>query len=106
MKRPPKPPFALLRSLPYHPEKSLKRQNKNVNPENPPVQNRQPHKKVATRKDSNPKPKKQPKTQKAKPESRNFHQTKSRNLKISGKRKSKNLQKSSNPSQKPQKNEN
>jgi hypothetical protein len=65
MKRPPKPPFDLLRSLPHHPQKSLKRQNKNVNPENPPVQNRQPPKKVATRKKiqtpnrkSNPKHKK------------------------------------------------
>jgi len=44
---------------------------------------------------SSPKPKKQPKTQRAKPESRNFHQRKSRNLKISSKQKTrKNLKNS------------
>jgi hypothetical protein len=39
---------------------------------------------------SSPKPKKQPKTQKTKVESRNFHKGKSRNLKIQAKRKTQN----------------
>jgi len=46
-----------------------------------------PKKKTQTRKKSKLQTKKQPKTQRAKPESRNFHQHKSRNLKISAKQK-------------------
>jgi hypothetical protein len=46
-----------------------------------------PRKSRSPRQHSNPKPKKQPKTQRATPESRSFHQRKSRNLKISSKQK-------------------